>query len=111
MLVALPLLVILSMVTGAIGGMVLCLIFINLSVTEFFNAFQNALSPSTFWVGISKAPFFALIIAIVGCYRGMQVRGSAESVGKMTTQSVVESIFLVIICDGLMSIYFSILDL
>jgi phospholipid/cholesterol/gamma-HCH transport system permease protein len=54
---------------------------------------------------------FAIIIALVGCFRGLQVKDSAESVGKMTTQSVVESIFLVIICDGLMSLLFTALDL
>ncbi len=111
MVIALPLLVILSMILGAIGGMVICSVMIDLSPDQFFDSFQKAVSNSTFWVGISKAPLFALIISVIGCYRGMQVKGSAESVGYMTTQSVVESIFLVIVCDGLISIYFSALDL
>jgi phospholipid/cholesterol/gamma-HCH transport system permease protein len=60
-----------------------------------------------FWVGIVKAPFFAFLIAMVGCYEGLQVTGSAESVGRLTTKSVVESIFLVIVADAAFSIFFS----
>ena len=111
MLIALPLLVVLSMVMSAVGGMIICSLLIDLSFGQFFDSFQKAVSNSTFWVGFSKAPLFALIISVIGCYRGMQVKGSAESVGSMTTQAVVESIFLVIVCDGLMSIFFSSLDM
>jgi phospholipid/cholesterol/gamma-HCH transport system permease protein len=60
-----------------------------------------------FFVGMVKAPVFAFIIAIVGCYEGLRVSGSAESVGRMTTRSVVTSIFLVIIADAIFSIIFS----
>lgn len=111
MVIALPLLVVLSMIMGAIGGMIICSLLIDLSFGQFLDSFQQAVANSTFWVGFSKAPLFAIIISVIGCYRGMQVKGSAESVGSMTTQSVVESIFLVIVCDGLMSIFFSALDL
>jgi len=55
------------------------------------------LASGTFWVGIIKAPFFAVIIALVGCYEGFNVERSADSVGRLTTQSVVEAIFLVIL--------------
>ena len=58
-----------------------------------------------------KAPFFALIIALIGCYEGFQVEGSAESVGRLTTRSVVESIFLVIVVDGVFSIFFALMGL
>ena len=58
-----------------------------------------------------KAPVFAILIALVGCFEGLRVSGSAESVGKMTTRSVVEGIFLVIIFDALFSILFSILSI
>ena len=61
------------------------------------------------WVGVIKAPFFAAIIAMVGCYEGFNVSGSAESVGRLTTQSVVESIFLVIVADAAFSVLFSML--
>ena len=59
----------------------------------------------TFWIGVSKAPFFAAIIATIGCYEGFQVSRSAESVGRLTTLSVVESIFLVIVTDAAFSIF------
>jgi phospholipid/cholesterol/gamma-HCH transport system permease protein len=62
---------------------------------------------STFWVGMAKAPVFALLIGLVGCYEGLQVSGSAESVARRTTRSVVESIFLVIVADAGFSILFA----
>jgi phospholipid/cholesterol/gamma-HCH transport system permease protein len=111
LLVSLPLLVFFSMIMGLLGGMMLCFLIIDLSPLQFWIGVNKALSPSTFWVGISKTPLFAVIIALVGCFRGMQVSGSAESVGLMTTRSVVESIFLVIVFDALLSILFSSLDL
>jgi phospholipid/cholesterol/gamma-HCH transport system permease protein len=68
-----------------------------------------AVTTTQFWVGMIKAPVFAFIIALVGCFEGLQVSGSAESVGRHTTQSVVESIFLVIVFDALFSVLFSLL--
>jgi phospholipid/cholesterol/gamma-HCH transport system permease protein len=65
--------------------------------------------PLTFWIGVAKAPFFAGIIALVGCYEGFQVARSAESVGRMTTLSVVEAIFFVIVADAAFSVLFSML--
>ena len=64
-----------------------------------------------FWVGLVKAPVFAILIALVGCFEGLRVTGSAESVGQMTTRSVVEGIFLVIIFDALFSILFASLNI
>ena len=61
----------------------------------------------SFWVGIIKAPIFAFIIGMVGCYEGLKVSRSAESVGQRTTASVVESIFLVIVLDAFLSVLFS----
>jgi phospholipid/cholesterol/gamma-HCH transport system permease protein len=63
------------------------------------------------WIGVIKAPFFALIISMVGCYEGFNVTRSAESVGRLTTQSVVEAIFLVIVADAAFSIVFSVLGI
>ena len=106
-LICLPLLVFFSMMMGLLGGMVLTSLIIDVTPMQFVTHLQRAISLSTFWVGMSKAPMFAIIIGLVGCFRGLQVKGSAESVGRMTTQSVVESIFLVIVCDAFMSIIFS----
>jgi phospholipid/cholesterol/gamma-HCH transport system permease protein len=64
-----------------------------------------------FWIGMVKAPVFAFLIALVGCYQGLSVGGSAESVGRLTTQSVVRSIFLVIVADALFSVVFSTIGL
>ncbi len=105
--IALPILVVVSMLTGCLGGMVLTSILIDVSAAQFWHSLQKAVTVTTFWVGISKAPLFAIIIGVVSCFRGLQVKGSAESIGLMTTRSVVEGIFLVIICDALMSIVFS----
>lgn len=110
LVIALPILVFLGVIFGLLGGMLITSLIIDMPYIQYWHATQKAISLSTFWVGMSKAPLFALIIGVVGCYRGMQVKGSAESVGVMTTRSVVESIFMVIVCDALMSIFFSIMD-
>jgi len=105
--ICLPLLVFFAMAMGLLGGMVMTALIIDVTPLQFITHFQRAITLSAFWVGMSKAPLFAILIGLVGCYRGFQVKGSAESVGRMTTQSVVESIFLVIVCDAFMSILFS----
>lgn len=109
--IVLPLLVFFSDIMGLFGGMVLTKFVINLPTMQYLEQLQKALSPTHFWVGMSKAPLFALIIVIVGCFRGLQVKDSAESVGEMTTRSVVESIFLVIICDAVLSVVYSYLQI
>jgi phospholipid/cholesterol/gamma-HCH transport system permease protein len=110
LLVALPLLVFLSDIMALLGGMLTTQLVIDVTPLQFMNYLQQAFTPATFWVGMSKAPIFALLIGLVGCFRGMQVRESAESVGRMTTASVVEAIFLVIVCNALMSLLFSYLQ-
>jgi phospholipid/cholesterol/gamma-HCH transport system permease protein len=66
---------------------------------------------SYFWLGILKAPFFAAVIALVGCREGLAVESSAESLGLHTTRAVVQSVFLVIVIDAAFSILFAALDL
>lgn len=107
LLVSLPILTFFSMLVGLTGGMIVTFLVIDLPPPQFVTQLQVAIGPNTFWVGMSKAPLFAMIISLVGCFRGMQVKGSAESVGKMTTRSVVDAIFLIIVCDAFMSILFS----
>ena len=82
---------------------------LGVSFSAFFFRLEEAISYSTFMIGLGKAPLFAAIIAIVGCYQGFRVEGSAESVGRHTTISVVQSIFLVIVTDALFSILFILL--
>ena len=78
---------------------------------DFLDRFVKAVSVTAFLIGICKAPVFAFIIAIVGCFQGFRTQGGADSVGRQTTRSVVQSIFLVIVADALFSVAFSALDL
>ncbi len=102
----LPLLVFGADLAGIAGGALVAWTSLGISPTMFLNRFLETTDLVQFWIGIIKAPFFAFLIAMVGCYEGLKVEGSAESVGQRTTQSVVESIFLVIIADALFSIFF-----
>jgi phospholipid/cholesterol/gamma-HCH transport system permease protein len=107
MMVALPLLAFFADMMALFGGALMALFVLDISVAQFIDQFREAIVSRMFWVGIVKAPFFAFLIAMVGCYEGLQVEGSAESVGRLTTKSVVESIFLVIVADAAFSIFFS----
>lgn len=88
------------------GGALMASLTLNVSFTQFFTQFQTAVPLQNFWVGMIKAPIFAFVIAMVGCFHGMKVSGSAESVGQQTTMSVVQSIFLVIVIDALFAVVF-----
>jgi phospholipid/cholesterol/gamma-HCH transport system permease protein len=105
----LPLLVFYADAMGLIGGCLMTWATLGISVPGFLDQLRGAITEWTLWVGVIKAPFFAAIIAMVGCYEGFNVAGSADSVGRLTTQSVVESIFLVIVADAAFSILFSLL--
>ena len=78
---------------------------------EFLDRFTKAVSVTSYLVGIAKASVFAVIIAVVGCFQGFRTKGGADSVGRQTTRSVVQSIFLVIVADAVFSVAFSALDL
>jgi phospholipid/cholesterol/gamma-HCH transport system permease protein len=80
---------------------------LDLNPATYTDRLASALSLHSYLSGIGKAPVFAAIIAIVGCFQGFRVHGSAESVGRQTTISVVQSIFLVIIVDSVFSVGFS----
>jgi len=108
---ALPLLTVYTDVMGILGGMVMARAQLDVSFSAYLGQLDEAISLSSYLIGIGKAPVFAVIIALVGCYQGFQVGGSADSVGRQTTVSVVQSIFLVIVTDALFSIVFSWFDL
>jgi phospholipid/cholesterol/gamma-HCH transport system permease protein len=110
LIIALPLLTILADAMGLAGGALLCSMLLDISLTQFIPRVQDALAPTTFWAGLIKAPVFALLIALVGTYRGMQVRDSSRELGRLTTAAVVESIFLVIFADAIFAIVFVELD-
>jgi phospholipid/cholesterol/gamma-HCH transport system permease protein len=107
LMIALPLLTFVANIMGLTGAALLSVTLLDIPLVQYLERVQDIIKPMTFWVGIIKAPVFAFLIALVGTMRGMQVTGSAESVGRLTTQAVVESIFLVIVADALFSILFS----
>ena len=111
LVIALPLLTVYADVLGVVGGMVMARSELGVSYPDFIDRVQHALRLSDFLVGIGKAPVFAAIIAVVGCFQGFQVAGDAESVGRRTTISVVQSIFLVIVVDSLFSVVFNFLGI
>lgn len=111
LVIALPLLTVFADVLGVFGGMIMASSQLGVSFGEFLDRMVKAVSITSYWVGIGKAPVFAAIIAVVGCFQGFRTRGGADSVGTHTTRSVVQAIFLVIVADALLSIVFSALDL
>jgi len=110
LVIALPLLTVIADIIGLMGGAFLCRYLLDMPLTQFVNRVNESIAPTTFWVGIWKSPVFALLIALAGCYRGMQVRGSSRALGRLTTVAVVQSIFLVILADALFAIVFMELD-
>ena len=111
LVIALPLLTVFADVLGVMGGMLMAHSQLGVGFPEFLDRFVKAVSLTTLFVGLAKAPVFAAIIAIVGCFQGLRTRGGADSVGRQTTRAVVQSIFLVIVADALFSVAFSALDL
>lgn len=111
LIIALPLLTIFADIMGVIGGMVMSSVQLNIAFATFVERLGVAVTVDSFLVGIGKAPVFAAVIAVIGCYQGFQVVGSAESVGRRTTMSVVQSILAVIVIDAAFSVVFSHLDI
>jgi phospholipid/cholesterol/gamma-HCH transport system permease protein len=106
LLVALPLLTLFANVLSVFGGMLVAWWLLDFGFLDFLRRIPAVLSWRSLLVGIGKAPVFALIIGLVGCFQGFQVRGGADSVGRQTTVSVVQSIFLVIIVDAILVVNF-----
>lgn len=111
LVITLPLLTFFADVMGLLGGALMAWVAVDIGPGVFLERLPDVVSMQSFMVGIIKAPVFALLIGLVGCYEGMQVKGSAESVGRHTTRAVVESIFLVIVADALFSIFFSVIGI
>jgi phospholipid/cholesterol/gamma-HCH transport system permease protein len=111
LVVALPLLTFFADVVGIIGGMVMTYFDLGITIPAFMRELEGAITLKTLLVGLVKAPVFAFVIAMVGCFEGMRVERNAASVGKLTTRSVVESIFLIIALDAGFSVLFSVLGI
>lgn len=106
-IVSLPLLTVIADATGILGGYAYMAYFLDYSWLQYFSRLQEAAEIKHFYVGISKAPFFAILIGIVGCMQGLRASGSAEEVGRRTITAVVQAIFLVILADALFSVIFT----
>lgn len=111
LLIAMPLLTVFADVLGVLGGMIMAHAQLDVGYGEFLDRFVKAVSVTAYLIGICKAPVFAAIIAVVGCFQGFRTKGGADSVGRQTTRAVVQSTFLVIVADALFSVAFSALDL
>jgi phospholipid/cholesterol/gamma-HCH transport system permease protein len=109
--IVMPLLTVYADLLGVCGGMLMARAQLGVSPAEFVDRFGDAVSLSSLMVGVAKAPVFAAVIAVVGCFQGLQTRGGADAVGRQTTRSVVQAIFGVIVADALFSVIFSALDL
>lgn len=110
LIIALPLLTVVADAMGMAGGALLSNWLLDISIPQYIARVQDALAPSTFWAGLIKAPVFAVLIAMIGTYRGMQVRGSSRELGRLTTTAVVESIFMVIFANAIFAVIFVELD-
>jgi phospholipid/cholesterol/gamma-HCH transport system permease protein len=110
LVIAMPLLTIVADAMGLAGGAVLTRYLFDLPWPQFVTRLDDAISDTTFWAGLVKAPVFGLVIALTGTLRGLQVRESSRELGRLTTVAVVQSIFLVILVDALFAILFLEID-
>jgi phospholipid/cholesterol/gamma-HCH transport system permease protein len=111
LVIALPILTFLGSMAALYGGGVVAWAYGGMSPDIYIERLREAVSLTHFEVGMIKAPFMALVIGVVACAQGLAVKGSAESLGLETTASVVKSIFLVIVLDGLFAVFFAAVDM
>ncbi len=109
--IALPLLTVYADAAGVLGGMVVARAELAVTGPDFLDRLEKAIHAQDYLVGLGKAPIFAAVIGVIGCYQGLQTNGDAESVGRRTTVSVVQSVFLVIILDALFSVAFNLMGI
>ena len=110
LIIALPLLTVIADAIGLVGGGLLCRALLGMPLVQYMNRANEAIAHSTFWVGLIKAPVFAVLIALAGTWCGMRVRGSSRDLGRMTTLAVVQAIFMVILADALFAMLFMEMD-
>ncbi len=107
LIIGVPILTFLGSMAALYGGGLVCWLYGGIDPDIFLSRLKEAIALNTFEVGMIKAPFMALVIGMVASVEGLAVKGSAESLGRQTTASVVESIFLVIVMDGFFAIFFA----
>jgi phospholipid/cholesterol/gamma-HCH transport system permease protein len=106
LVLCMPMLAFWGDMAGLLGGAVACTVYLDFTFVQFFDRLRDTVGAWHFYTGMIKSPVFGFIIAAIGCFEGLQVSGSAESVGQLTTRSVVEAIFCVIVLDAVFSIIF-----
>jgi len=111
LVIALPLLTVIADAIGLIGGGLLCRTLLGMPLAQYLNRANEAIASTTFWVGLVKAPVFAVLIALAGTWCGLRVRGSSRDLGRLTTLAVVQAIFFVILADALFAVLFMELDI
>lgn len=111
LLIMTPIMVFFAMIAGLLGGAFVSVLTLDLSFTMFVSRLQEYVGDTHFWVGMSKAPVFAFIIAIIGCRQGLEVENDVISLGKHTTAAVVQAIFMVIVVDAIFAIVFNELEI
>lgn len=107
LILALPILTLVADFAALAGGWLVSSIYGGISTEVFLNRLRNSVGLNTFYVGLIKAPFMALVIGLIACIEGLAVKGSAESLGRQVTSSVVKAIFMVIVLDGLFAMFFA----
>ncbi|MBK8839288.1 MAG: MlaE family lipid ABC transporter permease subunit [Hyphomonadaceae bacterium] len=106
-----PLLTFAATISGIGGGLIAAWTAMNISPQMFISRFQEVVPPQHFWVGIAKAPVFALVVAMIGCRQGMLVEGDVVSLGRRTTSAVVQAIFMVIALDAMFAVLYYMLNI
>jgi phospholipid/cholesterol/gamma-HCH transport system permease protein len=106
-----PLLTFAATMAGLFGGLLVCWVDLGISPVMFFARIADEVPAKHFWIGMVKAPVFALVLAVIACKQGLSVGGDVNSLGRHVTASVVQSIFMVILLDALFAIWFLEMDL
>jgi phospholipid/cholesterol/gamma-HCH transport system permease protein len=110
LMIALPLLTFIADLIGLAGGALLCQVQLDMPLQQFLGRANDAIAATTFWAGLIKAPVFAILIALAGTYRGLQVRDSSRELGRLTTVAVVQAIFMVLLADALFAVLYMKID-
>jgi phospholipid/cholesterol/gamma-HCH transport system permease protein len=109
LMIALPLLSMFANLMGLLGGAVVANYGFGVSFSVYFERIPQVVNLTTLWLGLIKTPIFAIVIALIGCMQGLRVRGSAAEVGRATTISVVQAIFMVIVIDAAFSVLYNLM--
>jgi phospholipid/cholesterol/gamma-HCH transport system permease protein len=102
-----PLLAFWAIITALLGGGIFIWLSLGIPPFTYVSRLREVIPMTDLWIGLLKAPVFGFIIALSGCFQGMQVQGNSEEVGSRTTTAVVQSIFLVIVLDAVFAVFFS----